>query len=245
MALSMDEQRILAEIERRLAAHDPELAAALTGFRPYRLWMRIRDVFPARSPVAKSSSVAAAHRKSRPSSKINKPLSIGLLFISMITMGVIGAVVGWFIAGWSYMGNVSMTSPSPNFGHAAFVGAQDGLTLWVIGVPIITLEWWAARRLEAREQRLKRPGVPYWKFWFVILNVCTFGCAVFGYATAAAHFQNGRWWMFGPHGAVGLNAAKWGVMGAVLCLGMFLVAYWEYCTRERTKRSQEENRSDQ
>jgi hypothetical protein len=33
MALSMDEQRVLAEIERRLAAEDPGLAACLTAFR--------------------------------------------------------------------------------------------------------------------------------------------------------------------------------------------------------------------
>ena len=33
MALSMDEQRMLAEIERRLAAEDPGLASRLTSFR--------------------------------------------------------------------------------------------------------------------------------------------------------------------------------------------------------------------
>jgi hypothetical protein len=33
MALSMDEQRVLAEIERRLAAEDPRLAACMTSFR--------------------------------------------------------------------------------------------------------------------------------------------------------------------------------------------------------------------
>jgi hypothetical protein len=33
MALSMDEQRVLAEIERRLAAEDPGLAARLSSFR--------------------------------------------------------------------------------------------------------------------------------------------------------------------------------------------------------------------
>ncbi len=33
MALSMDEQRMLAEIERRLAAEDPGLATRLTSFR--------------------------------------------------------------------------------------------------------------------------------------------------------------------------------------------------------------------
>ena len=38
MALSMDEQRMLAEIERRLAAEDPGLASNLTSFRkPGRL----------------------------------------------------------------------------------------------------------------------------------------------------------------------------------------------------------------
>src|SRR5579859_6491377 len=33
MALSMDEQRMLAEIERRLAAEEPQLASCLTSFR--------------------------------------------------------------------------------------------------------------------------------------------------------------------------------------------------------------------
>src|SRR5258708_36854956 len=33
MALSMDEQRMLAEIERRLAAEDPGLAARMSSFR--------------------------------------------------------------------------------------------------------------------------------------------------------------------------------------------------------------------
>lgn len=33
MALSMDEQRVLAEIERRLAAEDPGLATRLSSFR--------------------------------------------------------------------------------------------------------------------------------------------------------------------------------------------------------------------
>jgi hypothetical protein len=37
MALSMDEQRMLAEIERRLADDDPVLAARLTAFRLPRL----------------------------------------------------------------------------------------------------------------------------------------------------------------------------------------------------------------
>ena len=33
MALSMDEQRMLAEIERRLSAEDPRLAARLSSFK--------------------------------------------------------------------------------------------------------------------------------------------------------------------------------------------------------------------
>ncbi|HZR53775.1 MAG TPA: DUF3040 domain-containing protein [Streptosporangiaceae bacterium] len=33
MALSMDEQRVLAEIERRLTAEDPSLASCMTNFR--------------------------------------------------------------------------------------------------------------------------------------------------------------------------------------------------------------------
>jgi hypothetical protein len=33
MALSMDEQRVLAEIERRLSAEEPRLAACMTSFR--------------------------------------------------------------------------------------------------------------------------------------------------------------------------------------------------------------------
>lgn len=36
MALSMDEQRMLAEIERRLAAEDPGLATRLSSFRRQR-----------------------------------------------------------------------------------------------------------------------------------------------------------------------------------------------------------------
>ena len=36
MALSMDEQRMLAEIERRLAAEDPGLATRLSSFRRTR-----------------------------------------------------------------------------------------------------------------------------------------------------------------------------------------------------------------
>ena len=43
MALSMDEQRMLAEIERRLADDDPMLAARLTAFRLPRLTFAIRS----------------------------------------------------------------------------------------------------------------------------------------------------------------------------------------------------------
>jgi hypothetical protein len=43
MALSMDEQRELAEIERRLAEDDPVLAARLTSFRVPRLTMGPRS----------------------------------------------------------------------------------------------------------------------------------------------------------------------------------------------------------
>jgi Protein of unknown function (DUF3040) len=42
MALSMDEQRILAEIERRLAADDPYLAGSLSAFTRPRLGASIR-----------------------------------------------------------------------------------------------------------------------------------------------------------------------------------------------------------
>jgi hypothetical protein len=42
MALSMDEQRILAEIERRLAADDPYLAGNLSAFTRPRLVASIR-----------------------------------------------------------------------------------------------------------------------------------------------------------------------------------------------------------
>jgi Protein of unknown function (DUF3040) len=41
MALPMDEQRILAEIESRLAADDPSLACSLSGFTPPRLTARL------------------------------------------------------------------------------------------------------------------------------------------------------------------------------------------------------------
>jgi hypothetical protein len=43
MALSMDEQRMLAEIERRLADDDPVLAARLTAFRLPRLTFATRS----------------------------------------------------------------------------------------------------------------------------------------------------------------------------------------------------------
>jgi hypothetical protein len=43
MALSMDEQRVLAEIERRLAHDDPVLAARLTAFRLPRLSLAPRS----------------------------------------------------------------------------------------------------------------------------------------------------------------------------------------------------------
>ena len=43
MALSMDEQRMLAEIERRLADDDPVLAARLTTFRLPRLTLATRS----------------------------------------------------------------------------------------------------------------------------------------------------------------------------------------------------------
>ena len=42
MALSMDEQRILAEIERRLAADDPYLAGNLSAFTRPRLGASVR-----------------------------------------------------------------------------------------------------------------------------------------------------------------------------------------------------------
>ena len=43
MALSMDEQRMLDEIERRLADEDPVLAARLTGFGPPGLGITLRS----------------------------------------------------------------------------------------------------------------------------------------------------------------------------------------------------------
>jgi hypothetical protein len=43
MALSMDEQRMLAEIERRLSAEDPGLAARLSSFRRPGPAVRLRS----------------------------------------------------------------------------------------------------------------------------------------------------------------------------------------------------------
>ena len=43
MALSMDEQRMLDEIERRLADEDPVLAARLTAFGPPSLRIKLRS----------------------------------------------------------------------------------------------------------------------------------------------------------------------------------------------------------
>ena len=43
MALSMDEQRMLDEIERRLADEDPVLAARLTAFGPPGVYIALRS----------------------------------------------------------------------------------------------------------------------------------------------------------------------------------------------------------
>jgi hypothetical protein len=43
MALSMDEQRVLAEIERRLSAEEPRLAASMTSFRRPRPSVALRS----------------------------------------------------------------------------------------------------------------------------------------------------------------------------------------------------------
>ena len=43
MALSMDEQRMLDEIERRLADEDPVLAARLTAFGPPGVFIALRS----------------------------------------------------------------------------------------------------------------------------------------------------------------------------------------------------------
>ena len=57
MALSMDEQRILAEIERRLAADDPYLAGNLSAFTRPRLVASIRA---AKGRVLATVAAAAA-----------------------------------------------------------------------------------------------------------------------------------------------------------------------------------------
>jgi hypothetical protein len=57
MALSMDEQRILAEIERRLAADDPYLAGNLSAFTRPRLAASIRA---AKGRVLATVAAAAA-----------------------------------------------------------------------------------------------------------------------------------------------------------------------------------------
>ncbi len=59
MALSMDEQRMLAEIERRLADDDPVLAARLTAFRLPRL------TFATRSRAVPPGGIAAHARGRR------------------------------------------------------------------------------------------------------------------------------------------------------------------------------------
>jgi Protein of unknown function (DUF3040) len=43
MALSMDEQRILEEMERKLAEDDPALAASMTAFRPRGITAALRS----------------------------------------------------------------------------------------------------------------------------------------------------------------------------------------------------------
>ena len=57
MALSMDEQRMLAEIERRLAAEDPSLAARLSSFKRPSPAVKLRSP---RSKVIGSLFVVAA-----------------------------------------------------------------------------------------------------------------------------------------------------------------------------------------
>ena len=56
MALSMDEQRALAEIERRLAADDPGLATCLTAFRRCR-FRTARPVTPRTSNMNATRSI--------------------------------------------------------------------------------------------------------------------------------------------------------------------------------------------
>ena len=58
MALSMDEQRMLAEIERRLAAEDPGLAARLSSFKRPSPSARIRS--PRNVIIGSVFAVAAA-----------------------------------------------------------------------------------------------------------------------------------------------------------------------------------------
>lgn len=66
MALSMDEQRMLAEIERRLAAEDPGLATRLSSFR----------------------------RRSGPSAGLRTPRGRVILLVGMLSLiAVISAVV--------------------------------------------------------------------------------------------------------------------------------------------------------
>jgi hypothetical protein len=58
MALSMDEQRMLAEIERRLAAEDPGLAARLSSFKRPGPAMKLRS--PRSKIIGSLFAVAAA-----------------------------------------------------------------------------------------------------------------------------------------------------------------------------------------
>lgn len=58
MALSMDEQRMLAEIERRLAAEDPGLAARLSSFKRPGPGTKLRS--PRSKIIGSAFAVAAA-----------------------------------------------------------------------------------------------------------------------------------------------------------------------------------------
>ena len=58
MALSMDEQRMLAEIERRLAAEDPGLAARLSSFKRPSPAVKLRS--PRSRIIGSLFAVAAA-----------------------------------------------------------------------------------------------------------------------------------------------------------------------------------------
>jgi cytoskeletal protein RodZ len=58
MALSMDEQRMLAEIERRLAAEDPSLAARLSSFKRPSPAVKLRS--PRSKVIGSLFAVAAA-----------------------------------------------------------------------------------------------------------------------------------------------------------------------------------------